>query len=500
MTGVQTCALPIWNFEPYLRDQTVAYLERRFDADVQLERLKVRLRWRSTWDVLVRRGKGAEAEVEAGGLRLRFRKDPRLPPLLQASGLRFTVDLGTLGGPAVVVRRARVEGLAIQVPPRREGRARAPAVRGGPVVIEELEAPGSRLVLLPKDGTKSPLVFAMHRLVRRRAATGQAMRYEAELTNAKPPGLIRCRGAFGPWAAESPSETPLDGEYTFQNADLGVFRGIAGTLGSEGKFSGSLGEIVVDGRTRTPDFRLTAGGGAVPLTTTFHAIVDGTNGDTRLEPVSGVLGQSRFTVNGSVERNAAERGKTVALTAAVAGGRIDDFLRLAMKGERPFLEGGIGMRARIVVPPGRGEIADRLELKGTFRLTEARFTSRAVQEQMDGLSRRAQGQPENEEIHEVPCAMTGEFNMAQGKMRFPRLNFSIPGAEVELAGEYRFAEQWVDFEGEARIEAKVSEMMKSRWKRWVLKPVDPFFSKKGYGTVTKIRVEGPRDRVKFGRR
>ncbi len=486
------------NAEPFLREQTVAYLERRFDADVDLQRVKVRLRWRSTWDVLLHRGEGAEAEVEAGPLTLRLRKDARLPPVLEASGVKFTVDVGTLGGAAVMVRRARVEGLVIHVPPRR-GRRGGAGTGAANVVIGELEAPGSRLVLLPRDAARAPLEFAMHRLVLRSAGRGRAMRYETELTNAKPPGQIRCRGSLGPWVAESPQDTPVSGVYTFEKADLGVFRGIAGTLSSQGKFGGVLGEMVVDGSTRTPDFRLTASGNAMPLETAFHAIVDGTNGDTRLEPVSGRLGSSRFLVNGSVARNAGERGKTVALTAAVAEGRLDDFLRLAMKGERPFLSGGIGMRAHIVVPPGRGEIADRLELKGTFRLREARFTSRTVQEQMDGLSRRAQGQPSNEDISEVPCAMTGEFDMAGGRILFPRLGFTIPGAEVELAGEYLFGPQTLDFAGEARIEARVSEMTKSRWKRWVLKPVDPFFAKKGYGTVSKIRITGTRDQPKFGR-
>lgn len=493
------------NFEPFLQARTVEYLERRFDADVRLERLKVKLRWRSTWDVLAHRGRGSRAEVDAGPLELRFRADPQLPPVLSVTALKFTVDLETLGEPVVMVREARVEGLVIHVPPRRKGGPsleKRPGMRGAPgseVVIGTLEAPAGRLVILPRDARRTPLVFEMHRLTLRSAGRGLAMRYETELTNAKPPGLIHCRGTFGPWVAESPSDTPLTGVYTLDKADLGVFRGIAGTLSSQGKFGGVLGEIVVDGTTRTPDFRLTASGNAVPLETWFHAVVDGTNGDTRLEPVSGKLGESRFTVNGSVERDAAKLGRTVTLNAAVTEGRLTDFLRLAMKGERAFMSGGVGMRGRIVVPPGRGDISERLQLEGTFRLTEARFTSRTVQEQIDGLSRRAQGQPSNEQITEVPCAMSGQFDMAGGAIRFPRLGFSIPGAEVGLEGTYRFGPETLDFEGEARIEAKVSEMMKSRWKRWVLKPVDPFFSKKGFGTVTKIRISGTRGQPKFGR-
>ena len=46
------------------------------------------------------------------------------------------------------------------------------------------------------------------------------------------------RGLFGPWSNEDPGTSPLAGTYTFQNADLGVFRGNkAGTLQSAGSFS-----------------------------------------------------------------------------------------------------------------------------------------------------------------------------------------------------------------------------------------------------------------------
>jgi hypothetical protein len=377
------------------------------------------------------------------------------------------VDIAAVRAGARVgaVKWARMEGVVVRVPSKKPGRA------GLEIVVERAEV----------------------------RPEGKAVRYEAQLQCPKPPGLIRSRGLLGPWAGRL-AETPLEGDYTFEKADLGVFRGIAGTLDSEGRFRGVLGELVVDGRTRTPDFRLKGGGSAMRLETEFHAIVGGTNGDTRLEPVKARLGGSRMTVRGSVERDAAARGRVVALAARVEEGRIEDFLKLAVKGEKAFLEGGLGVQAQVLLMPGRAEVLDRLKLKGRFVLNEARFTSARVQEEVDGLSRRAQGQPLNEGIDEVPCAMAGDFETAAGKMLFPWLKFGIPGAEVELAGEYRFGPQWVDFEGEARIEARVSQMMKTRWKRWVLKPVDPFFRKKGFGTVTRVRVTGPREKPKFERR
>jgi len=40
--------------------------------------------------------------------------------------------------------------------------------------------------------------------------------------------------------------------------------------------------------------------------------------------------------------------------------------------------------------------------------------------------------------------------------------------------------------------------MKTRWKRWLLKPVDPYFAKEGYGTVADFKIGGTRENLTFG--
>jgi hypothetical protein len=72
--------------------------------------------------------------------------------------------------------------------------------------------------------------------------------FTASLTNPTPPGRIDTHGTFGPWNAGSLARTPLAAEFTFHDADLGVFKGIRGTLQSSGRFSGVLERIEVDGR------------------------------------------------------------------------------------------------------------------------------------------------------------------------------------------------------------------------------------------------------------
>jgi hypothetical protein len=55
----------------------------------------------------------------------------------------------------------------------------------------------------------------------------------------------------------------------------------------------------------------------------------------------------------------------------------------------------------------------------------------------------------------------------------------------------------LDLFGALRLRAKVSQTM-TGWKRWVLKPVDPFFAKKGAGTFLRIKVAGTSREPKFG--
>jgi hypothetical protein len=78
------------------------------------------------------------------------------------------------------------------------------------------------------------------------------MEFEAELTNPVPRGEIHTSGRFGPWQREDPSLTPIAGTYAFEEADLGMFDGIEGTLSSTGPYEGVLERIVVAARPARP--------------------------------------------------------------------------------------------------------------------------------------------------------------------------------------------------------------------------------------------------------
>ncbi len=495
--------------EPFIREQTVAYLEKRFAADIELGSFRVSLPPHFPADLFVRGGRGAKALVTAERISLRPRDHAGSPPLLVMRLLYFEVDLRSLLVGRGIVNQVRMEGLEINIPPKSENRALTPPSGRGrnrqeggffapvSILIEDIRADGSRLAILPRDSSKAPLVFVLHRVRLESAGPGVPMRYHATLTNARPPGLIQADGTFGPWVTDNPAESPVTGKYRFDNADLAVFKGIAGILCSTGEFRGRLNQIEVDGESRTPDFRLTMCGNRVPLQTKFHAIVDGTNGNTLLQPVEAKLGETTFEVRGGVVHNTGEHGKTVDLDVLLNQGRIGDLLRLALKGDRPVMHGRVALQMKFTLPPGAGEIADRLSLEGTFRLNNAHFTSSSIRKEIDSLSHRAQGEPGNLQTEEVPARMQGRFVMAHGVVNFRELRFVIPGAYVELTGSYTFEREELDFHGKLRTQAHVSQMA-SGWKHWLLKPVDPFFAKEGYGAVISIKVAGTREKPQFG--
>ena len=114
----------------------------------------------------------------------------------------------------------------------------------------------SRCCCCPEIRRRFRCKFGIHHLNLQSAGNGVPMKYDAEFTNAKPPGQIHSVGTFGPWSADEPGDTPLTGDYTFENADLGVFNGIAGILHSKGTFEGTLDTVNAHGEASVPDFRL----------------------------------------------------------------------------------------------------------------------------------------------------------------------------------------------------------------------------------------------------
>ena len=135
---------------------------------------------------------------------------------------------------------------------------------------------------------------------------------------------------------------------------------------------------------------------------------------------------------------------------------------------------------------------DRIRLSGSFRVSNAKFTDETVNEKVVALSRRALGRPGDKNIQDVPVDLAGTFSLANARLNFSRLQFEAPGAVAEVKGSYDLGSEAVNFTGEVRLQAKVSQTMTGA-KRVLLKPVDPIFSRHNAGTYLPVNVSGNRD-------
>jgi len=82
-------------------------------------------------------------------------------------------------------------------------------------------------------------------------------------------------------------------------------------------------------------------------------------------------------------------------------------------------------------------------------------------------------------------------------IHFSKLTFSVPGADVELAGTYGIEGRKIDLQGKLKMQAKLSQTTHGI-KSFLLKPIDPLFRRGDAGTVVPIKVEGQRSHPRFG--
>jgi hypothetical protein len=495
-----------------LRSRVVSTLADRLDAEVELGALNLRLypRLRASGD----------------GLTIRFQRRRNVPPLIAIE--HFTIDADLVGLWRRRVARVALTGLAINIPPDSDEAAptgtappaastwltpsasTAPdrAVRteswsadagyGRDVIIERLDAPDATLTILRADPNKAARVWYLHRLTLRTVGLATTMPFETMLTNAVPPGQIAASGTFGPWSRLDPGATPIAGRFTYDNADLSVFKGISGVLAAKGGFAGTLDRIAVDGQTEMTDFMVNLSGHQVPLRTTYHAVVDATNGNTTLDPVLATVLDTRIQATGGVYDVDGIKGRVVKLAVTIEDGRLEDVMRLAVNTPRAPMLGGLQLTTTLVIPPGPQDIVDKLQLDGRFAIERGRFADPGVQEKVNTLSRRASGKPD------VPAAtparvashFAGRFTLNSGRLTLPTVTFDVPGAVVSLAGSYALERQTLAFAGDLYMDAKISQTT-SGFKSLLLKLADPLFRRNGK-TVVPLRIHGTRNDPQFG--
>lgn len=480
--------------EPILKGRVIETLARRFNAQVELDDLQV-----SVFHGLAVSGTGlriyAPADIVAAGMKT---------PEIAVRSFYFHAGIRGLFLKPMHVGTVHVQGLEVHIPPR-ELRKQIP---GGTqqrhfgkikIVVDEIVCDNSQLVLDTLKPGKEPKIFLLQHIVLHDFGPDAPWPYDAQLTNAIPKGDIHAVGSFGPWNNETPGDASLTGHYTFDHADLYPIKGIGGTLHSTGDYTGQLNRIAVQGVADVPDFSLDSAVHPMPLHTVFSAVVDGINGDTYLNQVQARLAGSDFTCTGSVV-GIKGQGHQVDLDVHIPAGRIQDFLHLAVKTQPVIMTGILTTHTLLHIPPGHESVTRKLSMSGAFNLHQVQFTRAAWQQKVDELSARAQGDPHdaNPSAPKVDSQMTGTFRMNAGQLDFSQLNYTIPGAKLQMLGVYTLDGKTFQFHGTVQTDAKPSQMVTKGWQRFLLKAVDPFLAKHGAGMELPFYISGTESAPKFG--
>jgi hypothetical protein len=478
------------HLEPRLRDWVTSALSESLESEVELG--AVHLSW-------------VPLRLHAEHLTVRHHQRADVPPLLVVKS--FSVDLRPTDLWSYTIEHVTVDGLEINIPPKdpSTGQRRLPDIDSTAadadsdtgIIVKRLTATNTRMAIIPRESGKNPKVWDIIELEMKNLRGGEKASFTAALVNPIPHGTIETTGSFGPWRADEPGETPLAGDYTFA-ADLGSIEGLEGELNAVGNMTGTIAQISTTGQTRTEKFRLTElKGDALPLTTAYQAVVDGTKGDVDLTRVDVHLGTSEFVAQGVVEGTKGVKGKRIVLNVRSGNGNLGELLRLVSAGAEPPALGRLIIDTAFDLPQGKQPVLSRLQLEGSVRADRVTFTNDGVQDKIDLLSRKAQGKPTDTSIDEVASSMATTFSLRDGQFTYEGLSFMVQGARVRLAGTHSLRSKALHLAGEVLLEATVSQTM-TGYKSWLLKPFDPLFKKNGAGTRLVIRVDGTQDQPKVG--
>lgn len=408
---------------------------------------------------------------------------------------KLTVRGSYLGLMQSRVSRITAEGMLVSVPAFGAGEPfhTTPST----ITVGEIVANGAAVEFAYHDPDKKALRFDIHEALLQNVVPKRPFNYRMKVHNPLPPGEITVEGKFGAWDWNDTSQTPLSGEYKFEQADLGVYEGVGGKLSSTGKFSGPLGHIDISGKTDIPDFEVKSGGHRVRLTTDFAAWVDGTHGDTFLKEVNADFWKTHIVAVGSVAKPPEGKGKTAVIDLRSNNARIEDLLLLFVSAKRAPMSGSIVLQARVEIPPGKEEFLKKVKLRGNFGIGSGMFTKPSTQEGVNKLSAGALGAKDPPDPETVLMDLRGRVELSGGISRFYDLSFGVPGASARMHGTYDLIGHKIDLRGQMQVDSKISNT-ESGPKAFLLKVMEPFFKKRKKGEIVPVRISGTYEHPTFG--
>jgi hypothetical protein len=416
-----------------------------------------------------------------------------IPPLITVRKLR--IEGSFLGLFTKHLRQIHAEGLRVQIP-RGGSNGSFGHVQRSSFAIDDMAADGAVLEFLPREPGQQPLRFSFRSFSLGNVGGRGPAQFKARFTNPEPPGEITTKGNFGPWSAESIGKTAVSGDYVFEHADLGTFGGISGLLSSSGKFSGVLEHIEAQGVTEVPDFRVRSSSHQQDVKAEFHALVNGTNGDTFVQRAEAKFRHTTVSFNGSVARNEGAVGKSASFDLAVKNGRIEDLVLLFVRSPRAPMSGSVSLRAEAKMPPEKERFLKKLQMEGDFGIEDSTFAKSETQQEVNHLSAGAtpgkrDDKQENasEDSETVVSDLKGHVVLNDGTAKFTSLSFSVPGALAQVEGTYSLLTERIDFRGTLKTLSQPSNSTHGM-KSLMMKFLDPIFKKKKANYIVPVKITG----------
>ena len=294
----------------------------------------------------------------------------------------------------------------------------------------------------------------------------------------------------------------MSGSYELKSLDLGSFDAVGGIVTSKGSFDGILQHIAVAGTAETSNFTVSTSGHRVPITSQFHALVNGLNGDVDLESARVHYGQTTITGSGSVAEQEGVKGKVATFQLSSNKARVQDLLWMFISEKQSPMTGPIVFRAKATLNPGKQPFLNRVKLVGDFGISDAQYSQPDTQKNLDVLSARASGQADkvedtNDKLGNdsydpgrVVANIKGHVALSNTVAHLSDVSFNVPGALAKVSGTYGLTTERIDLQGFMRLDSELSKTT-TGVKSFLLKVAEPFM-KKGHhnASVVAIKIGG----------
>jgi AsmA-like C-terminal region len=435
------------------------------------------------------------SQVRFGNFRTRY-----FPPGCVAENVVFQQNPGT---PLMTIRRLTVESTFAGLLRHHVSLLRAEGLHGvlqfkgfkknnsgRKVIIDKLVADDAMLDI-PRKSPQEKAQFVFHKFLMTNLNSGGVVTFDAQFENPMPRGMLQASGQFGPWNAGNPGATPVQGKYSLDKADLGVFHSIAGNLSSSGSWHGTFKQMRVEGSTHSPEFIVSKTRHGLPLDSDFHAEVDAANGDVIVREIKARFGKDEITGSGSIaRRDDGKRSAVVDLTCNK--GRIEDTFHPFIHSPRSPLTGDVAFQMHVVIPSGHEAFLRKLELTSTFKIQNAQFTKPETQARLSKISA-----PPGEQQGNELANFEGDVSLRHGVAKFSNLSIQQEDAAAFFRGDYSLTDQKVNLHGRLKTAASLTKTTKGI-KAVFAKVIEPFFKKRPHETVVPVHIGGTFSRPSFG--